>query len=123
MEDEVGRAGVNDQLSLIRAHPGIAGKQAGKAGTAAVSSGDQDRLGFLSLDRSHFERLAELNRRYRQRFGFPCIVDLARHASRASVMAEMRRRLGNQPDAERANALEQLVHIARGRLDRLISRP
>jgi OHCU decarboxylase len=121
LADEVRRAGVDEQLALIRAHPELAGKEAGGGGRAMDSSGEHDRLGFLSLDRSHFERLAELNRRYRQRFSFPCIVDLALHTSRASVMAEMRRRLGNQADAERENALEQLGHIARGRLDRVIS--
>ena len=121
LADEVRRAGIDEQLALLRAHPEIAGREAGGGRRGADSSSDEGRLGFLSLDRSHFERIAELNRRYRQRFGFPCIVALQLHASRASVMAEMRRRLGNQADAERANALEQLGYIARGRLDRVIS--
>jgi OHCU decarboxylase len=121
LADEVLQATAEEQLALIRAHPDLAGKEAGGGRSAAESSSEEDRLGFLNLDRSHFERMAELNRRYRQRFGFPCIVALKLHASRASVMAEMRRRLGNQADAERANALEQLGHIARGRLDRVIS--
>jgi len=108
------------RLSLIRAHPELAGREAAKGGLTADSSSEQARLGFLSLDRSHLEQMNELNRTYRQRFGIPCIVALKLHASRASVMAEMQRRLGNTPQAEIAAALEQINHIARGRLEKIV---
>ena len=120
LADEIRQASSDEQLALIRAQPELAGREAGGGRFGADSPGEQDRLGFLSLDRSHFERMAELNRRYRQRFGFPCVVALTLHASRASVMAEMQRRLGNQADAELANALEQIGHIARGRLEKIL---
>src|SRR6185436_631784 len=97
MMQVVGEASSEEQLALLRAHPELAGREAAKGALTADSSTEQGRLGFLNLDRSHVERMAELNRRYRQRFGFPCIVALRLHASRASVMAEMRRRLGNTP--------------------------
>lgn len=109
-----------EQLALMRAHPELAGREAAKGALTADSSTEQGRLGFLELDRSHVERMAELNRRYRQRFGFPCIVALRLHASRESVMAAMQRRLGNTPQAEMAAALEQIGHIARGRLDKIV---
>ena len=108
------------QLSLIREQPELAGRLAPPGAKAPASSGEQERLGFMNLDRSHFVRIGELNRRYRQRFGFACVVALKLHASRASVMAEMRRRLGNTADAEKANALEQIGHIARGRLEEVL---
>ncbi|MSQ49816.1 MAG: 2-oxo-4-hydroxy-4-carboxy-5-ureidoimidazoline decarboxylase [Betaproteobacteria bacterium] len=119
MSDAVRDATEDQQLSLIHAHPELAGREAAQGGLSADSSSEQARLGFLDLDRSHFERIAELNRRYRQRFGFPCIVALKLHTSRASVMADMQRRLGNTPQAERAAALEQIGHIARGRIDKI----
>jgi len=62
----------------------------------------------------------ELNRRYREKFGFPCIVALALHADRASVLREMRRRLANDAPSELASALEQIGHITRGRLEKLL---
>jgi 2-oxo-4-hydroxy-4-carboxy-5-ureidoimidazoline decarboxylase len=120
MRDAVGDADGERQLELIRAHPELAGREATRGGLTADSSTEQGRLGFLSLDRGQVERMAELNRRYQQRFGFPCIVALALHASRESVMAEMQRRLGNTPQAELANALEQIAHIARARLQRIV---
>jgi OHCU decarboxylase len=117
MQAEVDKAAPEARLSLIRAHPELAGKQ---GPLTQDSSSEQARLGFLSLDRSHFEQMGELNRTYRQRFGIPCIVALKLHASRASVMAEMQRRLGNTQQAEIATALEQIGHIARGRLENIV---
>ena len=120
MSEAVRDAPEDRQLGLMRAHPELAGREAKQGGLTADSSSEQGRLGFMNLDRSHFEQMAELNRTYRQRFGIPCIVALRLHASRASVMAEMQRRLGNTLQAERAAALEQIGHIARGRLDKIV---
>jgi len=106
-------------LALIRAHPELAGREAKEGGLTADSSGEQGRLGFTSLSREEFVKMQALNRTYRDRFGFPCIVALRLHASRASVMADMERRLGNNADDELRTALEQIGHITRGRLERI----
>ena len=106
-------------VALIRAHPELAGREAKDGGLTADSSGEQGRLGFTSLGRDEFLKMQDLNRAYRDRFGYPCIVALRLHASRKSVMAEMQRRLGNNADDELRAALEQIGHITRGRLDRL----
>ena len=63
----------------------------------------------------------ELNRRYREKFGFPCIVALKLHRDRQSVMAEMARRSNNGQDEEIRNALEEIGHIARGRLEKMLN--
>ena len=120
MASEVQLASSAEQLALIRAHPELAGKEAAGGNLSVDSSSEQGRLGFMNLDRSHFEQMGELNRTYRQRFGIPCIVALRLHASRASVMADMQRRLGNTPQAEIAGALEQIGHIARGRIEKIL---
>ena len=121
MTQAVGEASSEEQVALVCAHPELAGREAAKGALTVDSSSEQGRLGFLDLDRSHVERMAELNRRYRQRFGFPCIVALRLHASRESVMADIQRRLGNTPQAELAAALAQIGHITRGRLDRIVA--
>ena len=120
MSEAVRDAPEDRRLSLIRAHPELAGREAARGALTVDSTSEQARLGFLSLDRGHLEQMKELNRTYRQRFGIPCIVALKLHASRASVMAEMQRRLGNTVQAEIATALEQINHISRGRLEKLV---
>jgi 2-oxo-4-hydroxy-4-carboxy-5-ureidoimidazoline decarboxylase len=111
----------DEQLSLIRAHPELAGAEAVEGKLTAASTGEQGRLGFNRLSKDEFEQMSDLNRRYRAKFGFPCIVALKLHADRQSVMAEMARRLKNQPEEEIRNALGQIGHIARGRLEKMLN--
>ena len=110
-----------EQLSLIRAHPELAGREASAGELTLDSSGEQGRLGFTNLGREEFARIAELNRRYRGKFGFPCIVALKLHASRCSVFAEMAQRAANDVETEMGNALQQIGHIARARLERIVA--
>jgi OHCU decarboxylase len=105
------------QLALVRAHPELAGGEA----LTVDSTSEQGRLGFNRLSQAELEHMNGLNRRYREKFGFPCIVALRLHANRTSVMDEMARRLGNNADTELAAALEQIGHITRGRLDKLLA--
>jgi chitin deacetylase len=115
----VSKASAAERLALVRAHPELAGREAKQGALTADSSSEQGRLGFTVLSAEEFRRIGEINRRYREKFGFPCIVALRLHANRAAVMAEMERRLGNNAETELANALEQIGHITRGRLAKL----
>jgi chitin deacetylase len=107
----------DEKLQLARAHPELA---CGEALTVDSTS-EQARLGFNRLSRTELDEMSRLNRSYREKFGFPCIVALRLHADRASVMAEMKRRLANDAPTELANALEQIGHITRGRLEKLLN--
>jgi chitin deacetylase len=80
------------------------------------STGEQGRLGFTALSRAELDQVSDINRRYRDKFAMPLIVALALHADRASVVAEMEQRIGNEPDTEIANAIEQIGHITKRRL-------
>jgi OHCU decarboxylase len=104
------------KLEVVRAHPELAGAEA----LTVASTGEQARLGFNALSRSERDEMNRLNRSYRDKFGFPCIVALRLHADRASVMAQMKRRLANDARTELANALEQIGHITRERLERIV---
>jgi OHCU decarboxylase len=116
----VSKASAAERLALVRAHPELAGREAKAGELTADSSGEQGRLGFTSLGRDEFRKIGEINRRYREKFGFPCVVALRLHAARSSVVAEMERRLGNNAETELAAALEQIGHITRGRLAKLL---
>jgi 2-oxo-4-hydroxy-4-carboxy-5-ureidoimidazoline decarboxylase len=107
----------DEKLQLARAHPELAGAQA----LTAASTSEQARLGFNALSREELDEMNRLNRSYRDKFGFPCIVALRLHADRQSVLAEIKRRLSNDAGTELANALEQISHITRGRLERIVN--
>jgi 2-oxo-4-hydroxy-4-carboxy-5-ureidoimidazoline decarboxylase len=122
MVEAVRTAPAEKQVALIRAHPELAGREAAAGTLTADSTSEQGRLGFTALTRAELDRVARANRAYREKFGFPCIVALRLHGTRDTVIAEMERRVDNDRIAEIAAALEQIGHIARGRLDKLVVR-
>ena len=116
MQGVVQSAPLEERLALIRAHPELAGKEAVAGTLTEASTSEQGRLGINRLDRSEYEHLSELNRRYRDKFGFPCIIALRLHESRNSVLTAFEQRIANSREAEIATAIEQIGHITRGRL-------
>jgi len=121
MMDVIRNATKEKQLALVRAHPELAGGEAVEGKLSVDSLGEQGRLGFNALSRNELQEMTDLNRRYREKFGFPCVVALRLHENRTSVMAEMQRRIANGADAELANALEQIGQITRGRLEKVLN--
>lgn len=121
MLEAVRAASHERQLALLCAHPELAGREAAEGSLTTASGTEQGRLGFDTLGRDELRQVADINRRYRERHGFPCIVALARHATRASAVAEMARRAEADRAGEMAAAIEQVGHIARARLERMIS--
>lgn len=115
MMQAVEGAPLERRLALVRAHPELAGGE----NLTVDSSSEQGRLGLHSLSPDELRRMRALNERYRRKFGFPCIVALRLHASRETVLQEMARRLDNNAERELEAALEQIGHIARGRLEKL----
>lgn len=109
-----------EQLALVLMHPELAGREASAGTLSDDSTSEQGRLGFTTLQHAELERIKGINRAYREKFGFPCIVALRLHQDRATVLAAMERRLANDADTELANAVEQIGHITRGRLERII---
>jgi 2-oxo-4-hydroxy-4-carboxy-5-ureidoimidazoline decarboxylase len=109
------------QLALLRSHPELAGQEA-RAGTmTADSQSEQGRLGLLALDATTVQHIEALNRRYRERFGFPFIVALRLHDSLASVLRAGDERLANDERTERHQALQQVCEVMRGRLAQAVS--
>jgi OHCU decarboxylase len=113
----------DEKLALIRTHPELAGREAAAGTLTGDSAGEQGRLGFTALSRTELDQVADINRRYREKFAMPLIVALALHADRASVIAEMERRIGSDMETEIATAIEQIGHITKARLAKKFAMP
>jgi 2-oxo-4-hydroxy-4-carboxy-5-ureidoimidazoline decarboxylase len=120
MSDAVRGAGRDAQLALLGAHPELAGKEAQTGELTRDSTAEQAAAGLNALTRGELERIVALNRRYREKFGFPFIIAVRRHA-KDGIFREFERRLELAPEAELANGLEQVFAITRLRLDGLIA--
>jgi 2-oxo-4-hydroxy-4-carboxy-5-ureidoimidazoline decarboxylase len=103
------------QLTLLRAHPDLAGRAA-RAGTmTAASVAEQASAGLDRLTDEEYERFTRLNSAYRERFGFPFIIAVRRQ-TRAGILAAFERRLTHPVADEIDTALGEVFEIARLRL-------
>jgi OHCU decarboxylase len=108
------------QVALIAAHPDLAGRVAREGRLTAASSAEQAQAGLATLSADEIARFDRANTRYRERFGFPFVV-CAREHTKASILAELERRAGNDRAAEIATALAEIAKIARLRIEGAVS--
>jgi len=120
LRDVLHEAGRGLQLSLINAHPELAGKLAIRGELTADSAREQAGAGLAACSPEEFASLQQLNAAYREKFGWPFIVAV-KGLNRQQIIAEMTRRIARTPDEEFAEALAQILRIASFRLDDLIA--
>ena len=113
-------AGREHQLSLINAHPELAGKLAIRGALTADSAREQAGAGLAECSPEEFSTLQHLNAAYRAKFGWPFIVAV-KGLNRQQIIYEMTRRIERTSGEEFAEALAQILRIASFRLDDLIA--
>jgi 2-oxo-4-hydroxy-4-carboxy--5-ureidoimidazoline (OHCU) decarboxylase len=96
----------DEKLAALDAHPAI-GQRNGLSARSAAEQGADDDPAVLA-------ELAELNRRYEERFGFRFVVFVNRRP-KAEIVPILRERLERTRDEELDTALTELVAIARDR--------
>jgi len=111
----------NEQLAFLRGHPELAGKVARAGAMTPDSRAEQGALGLDRLSPADFARFERANAAYAQKFGFPFIVCVRRHASAESILATFEQRVGNDIETEFAAALTEIGHITRLRLEAKIA--
>jgi 2-oxo-4-hydroxy-4-carboxy-5-ureidoimidazoline decarboxylase len=99
-----------DLEAALAGHPRI-GERAAAGHNAAASAREQQ--GVEAADRA---RLLAANRAYEDRFGHVFLIRAAGRTG-AEILAELERRLGNEPEAERAETADNLRQIALLRLE------
>lgn len=108
------------RLSLLRAHPELAGKAAIRGEITTDSASEQSGAGLDRCSPEEFARLTALNAAYNARFGFPFILAV-RGYDRAGILREFARRVEHDRDIEFDEALAQVARIARFRLHALVA--
>ena len=114
-------AGHTRQITLLRAHPDLAGRL-GLADLTAESSAEQQGAGLDCCTPGELSEFQSLNNAYKDRFGFPFILAVKGH-DRASILDAFRRRVTNEADIEFREALDQVHRIAHFRLQALAEDP
>ena len=120
MAEVVAHATEAAQVSLIAAHPDLAGRVAREGRLTAASHREQSAAGLDRLAPEEIARFDEANTTYRSRFGFPFVICAREHDS-ASALAALERRARNDRETEIAIALSEIAKIARLRLLEAVS--
>ena len=121
----VREAGRERQLTLIRAHPELAGKAMVSKSLTAESTNEQGKAGLADCTPAEFARIQQLNADYNAKFGWPFILAVrgpnakkdGLGLSRAEIIATFERRLAGHRDFEFAEALRNIHRIAEIRLN------
>jgi 2-oxo-4-hydroxy-4-carboxy-5-ureidoimidazoline decarboxylase len=105
------RLSPDDLDAALAGHPRI-GERATAGHNAAASAREQS-----GVEAADHERLLAANRAYEERFGHVFLIRAAGRTGSA-ILAELRRRLDNSPEAERAEVVDNLRQIALLRLEK-----
>jgi beta-ureidopropionase / N-carbamoyl-L-amino-acid hydrolase len=117
----VADAGRDRQLTLIRAHPELAGKAMVSKTLTAESTNEQSKAGLTDCTPEEFARIQKLNADYNAKFGFPFILAVrgprGAGLTKREIIDTFARRLDHHPDYELAECLRNIHRIVEMRLN------
>ena len=116
MCDTLMNANIARQDALIHHHPELAASPNRAKSLTADSAREQTKLDDINATQAR--QLAELNQRYREKFGHPFIIAVA-ELSPTQILTAIEQRLMGEPQSERDNALQQICKIGEHRMRRL----
>ena len=108
-------AGRQRQLALLCAHPELGARKP----LTGYSAREQDKAGLQQGQDERVALLADLNRRYRDKFGFPFIIAV-KGLDPDRIIECFRERLDNSLEDEFAECLGQVFRIAGFRFEELL---
>ena len=117
--ETVRSAGEEKQLGLIRAHPDLVGRAALAGTLTAESNREQASAGLNRLTSAEIATFKELNRAYREKFGFPFVI-CARLNKKEAILTGFRERLQHSQAVEIKSALAEIEKIAYLRLQDIV---
>lgn len=103
-------------MTLINAHPDLAGKAAVRGELTPESTSEQAGAGISECNAEEFAHFQKYNDAYQKKFGFPFIMAV-KGSDRHKILAAFTERLENDAETEYQRALTEINRIARFRLD------
>ena len=111
MAEVVAAAPDDVKMTLIRAHPDLAGKAAVRGELTASSTDEQSRAGLNECSAEEFANFQKYNAAYKEKFGFP-FIKAVRNSNRFEILKGFEERLENDRQTEFATALSEIDKIA-----------
>lgn len=114
-------ASPEERLSVLTAHPDLAGKLAEAKRLTADSTAEQASAGLDSLTDAERTEFARLNDAYQDKFGFPFIIAV-RETDKPGILRAFHTRLENDRETELETACKQVERIAALRIKDMLPR-
>ncbi|TDJ36406.1 MAG: 2-oxo-4-hydroxy-4-carboxy-5-ureidoimidazoline decarboxylase [Gammaproteobacteria bacterium] len=111
----VDEAAHDRKLTLIRAHPDLAGKAAIAGDLTEESNDEQSSAGIDRCTSEEYAQFQLLNAQYLEKFDFPFVMAV-RNSNRGDILRTFAQRLKNGDKTEFATAIAEIHKIARLRL-------
>ncbi|WP_050929214.1 allantoinase PuuE [Aestuariivita boseongensis] len=108
-----------ERLSVLCAHPDLAGKLAAAKRLTAESTAEQASAGLDALTDEERAQFTALNTAYVEKHGFPFIIAVRDH-DKPGILAAFLSRVDNENETEFAEACRQVERIARLRLEDML---
>ena len=108
-----------ERLTVLRAHPDLAGKLAIAGELTEDSRKEQAGAGLNQLTPEEHARFTELNTAYMEKFGFPFIIAV-KGLKKEDILAAFEKRIHNNREEEFATACGQVERIVMLRLESLL---
>ena len=121
MTEVLAHAGRDAQLSLIRAHPELAGKAMVSKSLTAESTHEQAQAGLTQCTPDEFAKIQKLNADYNAKFGWPFILAVRGPRgvglNKQQIINAFERRLQGHPEFEMQECLRNIHRIVEIRLN------
>ena len=105
------------QLKILKSHPDLANKVAVNSLTKN-SLAEQSNAGLDQCSEEEFNEFKDLNKKYKQEFGFPFIIAV-KGKNKIEILSEFKKRILNSIDDEFNEAIMQVSKIANLRLNEI----
>ena len=121
MTEVLAHAGRDAQLTLIRAHPELAGKAMVSKSLTAESTHEQAQAGLTHCTPDEFAKIQKLNADYNAKFGWPFILAVRGPRgvglNKQQIINAFERRLQGHPEFEMLECLRNIHRIVEIRLN------
>lgn len=103
-------APIEQQITLIQAHPDLVGRAALAGTLSSASTGEQAAAGLNRLTPEEIATFNRYNQTYCERFGFPFVI-CARENKKESILAGFATRINHTREQEIRAALDEVAKI------------
>lgn len=110
----------NEKVAILKRFPDLAGKMADENRLTAESTSEHEAAGLHALTAERKTQLAQLNKEYLEKFGFPFVICVRAANKIEAILKGLHERLPNPQHREIMNGIDEVKKITMLRIESLV---